>query len=276
MVIDSRSKRCPRNQAAAPPLCPRRKSSITLDNVRSYKTLEKERQLLDKIVDERTRELSEALDATHEAVRLKAEFLAKVLHELRTPLNSIVNIPSALANDYAEVDVYRCDGCGADFQSDDDESDTPCPECGESLSKHQTTFCAGDPAEHLRFLELLEKQGAHLLSLGEEVLDFSKLGSGSVELNYTTIDIGERVFEIQQTRSISEMSFTQSGSPLSPRSKPGHGQVVVVESMTSRRISRWRESSSSEKGMRLPWSPSPRTQWTSLPRNIPALSCSIS
>jgi signal transduction histidine kinase len=180
-----------------------RQTSITLANVRSYKTLEQERQLLDEMVDARTRELSEALDTAHEAVRVKAEFLAKVSHELRTPLNSIVNIPGALAKDYTKVKIYRCTGCGAEFRSADDERETPCPECGERLSVDRVTVCTGEPAEHLRFLKLLENQGNHLLSLVEDVLSFSKLGSGSVELNYTIVDIGELVFDVEQTISAS-------------------------------------------------------------------------
>ena len=178
-------------------------TGITLANVKSYRDLEKERQLLDQIVDERTRELSEALDAAHEAVRLKAEFLAKVSHELRTPLNSIVNIPGALSKDYMEVDLFRCDACDATFQSDDDDASTPCPECGGQLSMGNAVMCTGDPVEHLRFLKLLERQGAHLLSIVEDVLDFSRLDSGRVELNYTIIDVAELLFEVEQTISAS-------------------------------------------------------------------------
>ncbi len=172
-------------------------TAITLANVQSYRALEKERQLLDRLVDERTRELSEALDAAHEAVRVKAEFLAKVSHELRTPLNSIINIPSALAGEYAEVELYQCTTCKARFQSEGDETDLICPDCKLPLYCEKGILFNGDPKEHLRFLKLLGEQGRHLLSIVEDVLDFSKLGSAHMEINYTEADAKKMLEEIE-------------------------------------------------------------------------------
>lgn len=180
-------------------------TAITLANVQSYRALEQERQLLDRMVDERTRELSEALDAAHEAVRIKAEFLAKISHELRTPLNSIVNIPGALVEEYEDVELYCCGGCGTQYQSDEEEEDTKCPECGGALEKQTSILCTGDPSEHLKFLKLLKAQGTHLLGLVEDVLDFSKLGSGKMELNWAEVNLKELLEEIEPTMDAAMM-----------------------------------------------------------------------
>ncbi|MBN2344386.1 MAG: response regulator [Deltaproteobacteria bacterium] len=178
-------------------------ASITLANVHSYLALERERARLDQMVAERTRELSEALDAANEAVRLKGEFLAKMSHELRTPLNSIVNVPAALVSDYQEVEVWYCTGCDAEFQSEDDETETPCPECDGRLEQRTVTVCEGDPAEHLRFLKLVKQQGDHLLHLVEDVLDFSRMESGRVSLNYENISVKQLIDDVQQTIRVS-------------------------------------------------------------------------
>ncbi len=174
-------------------------TAVTLANVQSYRALEEERQLLDRTVDARTRELSEALDAAQEAVRIKAEFLAKVSHELRTPLNSIVNIPGALADDFVDTELYICDGCETEYRADSEEQSFVCPECQGALKKMKTVLYTGSPSEHLRFLRLLEEQGAHLLSIVEDVLDFSKLGSGRMELRYSEVDAARMLEETATT-----------------------------------------------------------------------------
>lgn len=176
-------------------------TATAINQVRSYRALERERELLDQMVAERTRELSDALDAAHEAVRVKAEFLAKVSHELRTPLNSIVNVPVALLDDYAEIQVFRCAPCDAEFRSDEGPgAETPtCPECSGPLTEERRRVCVGDQDEHFRFLGLLHQQGNHLLSLVEDVLDMSRLEAGRVELNLTEVDVGPLLDEIRVT-----------------------------------------------------------------------------
>ncbi len=174
-------------------------TATAVDNVRAFRALERERQLLDQAVADRTRELSEALDIAQEAVRLKAEFLANVSHELRTPLNSIVNVPTALAADYVPVQVLDCASCSAKFQADDSASIGVCPDCGGPLASSDSVACAGDPSEHYRFLKLLQQQGAHLLSLVEDVLDFSRLEAGRMELHLTMVDVAQVMAEVDCT-----------------------------------------------------------------------------
>lgn len=176
-------------------------AATAINNVDSFHALERERQLLDRVVAERTRELSEALDAAHEAVRLKSEFLANVSHELRTPLNSIVNVPVALLRDYTEVTTLACSACDARFQLEGESraSEENCPDCGTRLEPRPDTVYVGDPGDHRHFLQLVAAQGAHLLRLVEDVLDFSRVDSGKLVLHSAPVDLSELLQEVRAT-----------------------------------------------------------------------------
>ncbi|NNG13750.1 MAG: response regulator, partial [Gammaproteobacteria bacterium] len=60
----------------------------------------------DKLVirlEQKVRELTEALQQVEEANRTKTEFLAMMSHELRTPLSSIINYPEILLSECDDV-----------------------------------------------------------------------------------------------------------------------------------------------------------------------------
>lgn len=199
-------------------------AATAISNVDSFHALERERQLLDRTVAERTAELSEALDAAHEAARVKGEFLANVSHELRTPLNSIINVPTALLRDYTDVDTLTCVGCGAQFQHEGAAlgSDPSCPDCGKMLTARADTLCVGDAAEHRRFLHLIAQQGSHLLQLVENVLDFSKVEAGKLDLHPTEVNVGELLDDVRAT-----LESAAKGNE-SPVRYPAFGAPLVI------------------------------------------------
>jgi signal transduction histidine kinase/CheY-like chemotaxis protein len=71
-------------------------ASTALNNVSFYQALQRERQMLEERVRERTHELSEAKDAAEAASRAKSEFLANMSHEIRTPINAVIGMTGLL------------------------------------------------------------------------------------------------------------------------------------------------------------------------------------
>ncbi|MDA0239221.1 MAG: HAMP domain-containing sensor histidine kinase, partial [Proteobacteria bacterium] len=121
---------------------------------------ERTRELMDE-VEERKRmevDLRQAKEAAEYSNRAKGEFLANMSHELRTPLNSILGFAQLL-------------------------DDNP----REPLSP--------DQAESLKYIL---RGGEHLLELINQVLDLSKIESGTLELLFEPVALEDVVDECLQ------------------------------------------------------------------------------
>lgn len=153
-------------------------------------------------------ELESALDIAREASKLKSEFLANISHELRTPLNAIVNVPGPLIKDYVTVRVWNCASCEGAFQDDTDPSspvpEVPetCPECQIAMKCADQTVCVGDLGEHRHFLKRIETSGRHLLAVVNDLLNFSKLEAGKMNLVFSKIEVGKIFEDLSQTMAL--------------------------------------------------------------------------
>jgi signal transduction histidine kinase/CheY-like chemotaxis protein len=92
----------------------------------------------------------------NEASRLKSTFLSNMSHELRTPLNSVIGLSSIL----------------------------------------RRRLRATIPAEESGYLEVIERNGKHLLDLINDVLDLARIESGREELSLSRFSVRDLVGEV--------------------------------------------------------------------------------
>jgi PAS domain S-box-containing protein len=90
------------------------------------------------------------------ANRAKSDLLSRASHELRTPLNSVIGFSSVL------------------------------------LRNRGGTFGVGD----LNFLERIRSNGAHLLSLVDDILDLSKAEAGRMTTDLASVSLGDLVRDV--------------------------------------------------------------------------------
>ncbi len=105
------------------------------------------------------RHLQNALTKAESAEQVKSAFLAAMSHELRTPLNSVIGFTGALLG-----------GLVGDLNADQREA-----------------------------LEIVRRNGQHLLALINDVLDISKLEAGQMRLSSQPFDLAQTVRESVQS-----------------------------------------------------------------------------
>jgi two-component system sensor histidine kinase/response regulator len=114
---------------------------------------------LERIVEERTRELTETNRALLEASNAKSQFLASMSHELRTPLNSIIGFTGIML---------------------------------QGMTGDLTT-------EQRAQLEMVNRAGRQLLGLVSDVLDLERVEAGRVSLELEDVDIGRLAHGLADT-----------------------------------------------------------------------------
>jgi signal transduction histidine kinase len=105
---------------------------------------------------EQNTELEMQKNQLNEASRLKTNFLSNMSHELRTPLNSVIALSGVLSR---------------------------------RLDKKI-------PDEEYSFIEVIERNGKHLLNLINDILDISRIEAGHEEIEVTGFNAGNLIAEI--------------------------------------------------------------------------------
>ncbi len=124
-------------------------NTVLQDQAKELTSMNEESRLQSLELQEQNRELETQRLEIEEANRLKSEFLSNMSHELRTPLNSVNALSRVLIQQAAD-----------------------------RMSQ-----------EELNFLRIIERNGKHLLSLINNILDLSKIESGQVELSITRFSL---------------------------------------------------------------------------------------
>lgn len=97
-------------------------------------------------------ELRDAKERAEETSRQKSEFLARISHELRTPLNAIMGFSEVMRlARFGEIENEKYRG----------------------------------------YVNDIHASGSHLLSLINDLLDLSKVEAGKLELNFTSVNLGD-------------------------------------------------------------------------------------
>jgi signal transduction histidine kinase len=133
-----------------------------LENARLFEKTWSAHQELERRVEERTRELSLALEEVNTISRRKSDFVSSVSHELRTPLTSIKGYAAILlAGKLGEV-----------------------------------------PPEALKRLEKINKHSDELVQFVNDLLDISRLESGKVTMKLVPFELKSLVDEVADILSV--------------------------------------------------------------------------
>ena len=128
--------------------------AIAIHHHQSYQQLQQQKNLLEKQVQTQAQQIRDALIAVEAASKSKHEFLGSMSHELRTPLTCVIGLSSTL------------------LQWSSTKSTVP-------LS----------PEKQQQYLHLIQQSGKHLLSLINNILEFSDVESGKHLLDIQQISL---------------------------------------------------------------------------------------
>ncbi|MGL5835207.1 MAG: hybrid sensor histidine kinase/response regulator [Waterburya sp.] len=132
--------------------------AIAIFNHQSYQQLQQQKKMLEKQVATQSQQLKDALIAAEAASKSKHDFLGSMSHELRTPLTCVIGLSSTLLQ--------------------------------WSSTKHKMQL---SPEKQHEYLHLIQQSGKHLLSLINNILEFSDVESGKHLLEIQQVSLPEIV-----------------------------------------------------------------------------------
>ncbi|MGL6341648.1 MAG: sensor histidine kinase, partial [Waterburya sp.] len=132
--------------------------AIAIFNHQSYQQLQQQKKLLEKQVATQSQQLKDALIAAEAASKSKHDFLGSMSHELRTPLTCVIGLSSTLLQWSSTKQKMHL-----------------------SLEKQH------------EYLHLIQQSGKHLLSLINNILEFSDVESGKHLLEIQQVSLPEVV-----------------------------------------------------------------------------------
>ncbi|BAZ44382.1 two-component hybrid sensor and regulator [Chondrocystis sp. NIES-4102] len=138
--------------------------AIAIHHHQSYQQLQQQKRLLEKQVQVQAQQIKDALIAAEAASMSKHEFLGNMSHELRTPLTCVIGLSSTLLQ--------------------------------WSSTKARTSL---SPEKQQEYLHLIQQSGKHLLSLINNILEFSDVESGKHLLNIKQVSLIEIASQSIQT-----------------------------------------------------------------------------
>jgi signal transduction histidine kinase len=157
------------------------------------------RLVLERSVQNRTKELLEKSFQLEVANKHKSDFLANMSHELRTPLNAVIGFSEILLGKYF----------------------------GELNDKQQ------------EYVSDIHRSGKHLLALINDVLDVSKIEAGELELNITQFNIHqlvEQAIMLVKARADAqgiEIVFNDNSTSLSISADERRLKQIIVNLLTN-------------------------------------------
>jgi two-component system, sensor histidine kinase and response regulator len=130
--------------------------AIAIHHHQSYQQLQQQKKLLEQQVQIQAQQIKDALIAAEAASKSKHEFLGSMSHELRTPLTCVIGLSSTLLQ--------------------------------WSSTKARASL---SPEKQQEYLHLIQQSGKHLLSLINNILEFSEVESGKHLLDTKQISLTE-------------------------------------------------------------------------------------